>query len=106
MAANRKLTGVIKGRTVKDISTGQNALSLSFDDGSVARIKTGDQPSPPSSAEDSGSGVKGKTIKSVQQKGSTLTLTFEDNTSTDINLAEATSSVMVRDKAGSMEYAD
>lgn len=80
-------------------------MSLSFDDGSKAVIKTGAETSGTTSNK-SIPEAKGKTIKSVQQKGATMTLAFEDGTSAEIALAEATSSVMVRDKAGAMQYAD
>ena len=32
MAANHKLRGLIKGEAVKDIASGQGAMSITFDD--------------------------------------------------------------------------
>jgi hypothetical protein len=42
----------------------------------------------------------------VRQKGTEFDLEFVDNSKAKITLAEETSSVMLRDKAGEMEYAD
>jgi hypothetical protein len=98
MAANQKLTKVIKGRTISGTSQVDNALEISFDDGSKMKIKTA-----PSSANSAATG--GKILK-VRQKGTELNLDLEDGESVIIQTAEATSSVMLRDKAGKMEYAD
>jgi len=46
------------------------------------------------------------TTKAVRQQGTTLDLDFEGGGTLQIPLAEETSSVMVRDKSGVMEYAD
>lgn len=103
MAQNHKLTGVIKGLTVNEVANSDGAVSLTFNNGSVAKIKTG------SGAEQSSASsitAKGKTISGVRQSGAVMNLDFTDKSSAQINLAEATSSVMVRDKSGTMVYAD
>ncbi|HVF85639.1 MAG TPA: hypothetical protein VM821_06635 [Abditibacteriaceae bacterium] len=48
----------------------------------------------------------GGTVKSVVQGETTITLFFEDNSRMDFPLQEATSSVMLRAKDNTMEYAD
>lgn len=48
----------------------------------------------------------GGTVKSVLQGDTTMTLQFEDGGKMDIPLAEASSSVMLRGKDNTMEYAD
>ena len=70
-------------------------LQIKFDDGSVLKIKTG------APFKDS---ITGKTVKAVRQKATELDLDFTDGTSAKIILAEQTSSVMLRDKAGALEY--
>jgi hypothetical protein len=54
----------------------------------------------------SNSANTGGKIKSVRQAGTELNLDFENGTTLTIPTTEATSSVMVRDKNGTMEYAD
>ena len=97
MAANNKLTAVIKGRTIASSGTSDGKLSIGFTDGSTLTVKTA-----PSG---SNSGKTG-TIKAVQQAGTKLRLELEDGSSWDIETAEETSSVMLRDKNHMMEYAD
>lgn len=98
MAANHKLTNVIKGRTIKAASAGDGSLSITFDDSSMMKIKVAAQI--PSEA------LNGHTIKGVRQSGTTMNLDFTDGSSAQITLAEATSSVMLRDGKEAMEYAD
>ena len=50
--------------------------------------------------------IQGRVVKSVQQSDSDLMIQFEDDSTLHIKLAEATSSVMVRDRNNAMEYAD
>ena len=54
----------------------------------------------------SNSASTGGKIKDVRQQGTTLELDFDSGSVWTITLAEATSSVMVRDKNHAMEYAD
>ena len=50
--------------------------------------------------------IEGRVVKSVQQSDSDLMIQFEDDSTLHIKLAEATSSVMVRDTKNAMECAD
>ena len=50
--------------------------------------------------------IQGRKVQSVQQSDADLILQFEDGSTMHIKLAEATSSVMVRDAQNKMEYAD
>ncbi len=99
MSVNRKLTPLIAGRTVQSVAQDAGALNLTFADGSVMHIKTGG----PAPAPDA---LAGHTVKAVQQAGTTMDLNFTDNSTGRIRLAEATSSVLLRDKDGNFEYAD
>jgi len=96
MAANHKLTGVIKGRVVASTSSQGDTLLIDFTDGSKMTVKTTGSNNPASAA----------TIEKVRQQGTELDLDFEDGSTLTIQTAEATSCVMVRDKNGVMEYAD
>lgn len=94
---NKKLTPIVAKRTVKHVAQKNGELDITFADGSLMKIKTGDA--------FSGS-IEGKEIKAVRQKAKQLDLDFADGTSAEIALAEETSSVMLRDSNGTLEYAD
>ena len=98
MHSNQKLTKIIAGRTISGTSQADNILSITFDDGSVMKIKVA-----PAGTNDATTG--GKVLK-VQQEGTVLCLVLTDGSSVKIETAEATSSVMLRDKSGKLEYAD
>lgn len=53
-----------------------------------------------------GQAATGGTVKSVLQGDTAITLQFEDGGKMDFSLAEASSSVMLRGKDNTMEYAD
>ena len=97
MTSNHKLTNLIKGRPLAGTSNQNDVLTVTFTDGSRMTVQT---------AGSSNSASTGGTIKAVQQQGTTLRLEMEDGSTLDIQTAEETSSVMVRDKNGTMEYAD
>ena len=97
MASNHKLTSLLQGRTIAGTSNSNNVLTISFTDGSKMTVQT---------AGSSNSASTGGTIKAVRQQGTTLNLDMEGGGTLEIPLAEETSSVMVRDASGSMEYAD
>jgi|SRR5215510_5237450 len=94
---NKKLTPIIVGRVVKRTTQTDGALLIEFDDRSVMKIKLG------ASFTDS---IAGRAVRAVRQKANEFDLDFTDGTTAAIKLAEETSSVMLRDKAGVMEYAD
>lgn len=96
MAANQKLTALLKGRAIMGSETQDGKLLVHFDDGSVMTVKTG-------------GAVKGDaagTVKGVRQQGTTLDLDTEEGGTLEITTAEVTSSVMVRAADHTMEYAD
>ncbi len=97
MTSNHKLTTLIKGRTISGTANADNVLTISFTDGSQMTVQT------QGSANNASTGG---TIKAVQQSGTTLALLCEDGSTQTIETAEETSSVMVRGKDHTMEYAD
>jgi hypothetical protein len=50
--------------------------------------------------------VAGRVVSGVRQEGEALYLDFSDGSTLQIKLADPASSVMLRDKAGKLEYAD
>ena len=98
MHSNQKLTKIIAGRTIAGTSQADGLFTITFADGSIMKIKTA--PSITNSA------ATGGTVAKVQQQGTTLALVLEGGSTVTITTAEETSSVMLRDTAGKMEYAD
>lgn len=103
MASALKLTRLIARRTFHGSNGVQadNVFTVTFDDGSILRVKTAVPGSPGPAVTPTGG-----TIKKVRQKGTELNLDLEDGTTLTLHTAEATASVMLRDKAGKLEYAD
>lgn len=99
MASNQKLTKLIAGRAIAACTQVEGLLTLTLDDGATMRVKT----TPAATAPTLNPAVK---IKKVRQRGTELDLDLEDGTTFSIHLAEATSSVVLRDHAGKLEYAD
>ena len=97
MAQNQKLTGVIKGRTIKSTGSSNGAMTIGFTDGSTMTVQT---------TGNTNTGSTGGTIKDVRQQDTTLHLDLDSGSTLSIPLAEETSSVFLRDGKGDMEYAD
>ena len=97
MASNHKLTSLIQGRTIASTSNQNALLTIAFTDNSKMTVQT---------AGSSNSASTGGTVKAVRQAGTTLNLDMAGGGTMEISLAEETSSVMVRDGSGTMEYAD
>ena len=98
MAANQKLTPLLAGRMIKAIEQRDTGWEVSFTDDSVLTIKT--------AATVVNDKWQNRTIKKVRQKATLLNLDFVDQTTLAILLAESTSSVLLRDHKGVLEYAD
>ena len=98
MAANRKLTPILTGRVVRSLTQGENLLNILFTDGSIMKIKTSGSPA--------SLDWQNRKVLKIRQAGTVLNLDFEDESTAEIPLAEATSSVILRDGKGVMEYAD
>jgi hypothetical protein len=95
---NQKLTPILRGRTVKSAAQTDNLLVVTFTDGSTMKVKLGG-PAPTAA-------LQGHTVKMVRQGGVSMEITFSDNSKAQIKLAEETSSVMLRNTNGKLEYAD
>lgn len=97
MTSNHKLTDVLKGRKITSTSNSGGVMTIGFDNGSTMTVQTGNTGSNSASS---------GTIEKVQQGGKELVLVMDGGSTMTIPLAEETSSVMVRDKDNTMEYAD
>ncbi len=122
MALNRKLTPILAGRVVQAIRNEENLLWIDFADGSQMKIKIAMPASSeaPASAAVTGSvetpatdealgsykSFEARSVIRVRQTGPAMTIDFADGDSLEIALAEASSSVMLRDKDRVLEYAD
>ena len=98
MRANQKLTHLVAGRLISGTSQAADVLTVTLDDGSVLTIKT--------AASSTNTAATGGKIAKVQQQGTDLVFVLDGGKSLDVKLAEATSSVIMRDKAGGFAYAD
>ena len=100
MSRNQKLTPVIKGRTITQLTWDGPAAQLHFDDGSTLRIHTSAAPAntaPPATL--------GR-VMAVRQSLDTIAFDLEGPSTLEFTLAEATSCVMLRDAKGALQYAD
>jgi hypothetical protein len=95
---NKDLTPLIAGRTIKAVDYTDNVLRVIFADGSIMKIKS-PEPAPTDR-------LLNHTVKVVRQQDDVLIIGFTDRSSAQIKLAEATSSVLLRDSHGAFEYAD
>ncbi len=95
---NQELTPLIAGRTIKGADYADNMLRMTFADGSIMRIK-----SPVPAPTDR---LLNRTVEVVHQQDDVMIIGFTDRSSVEIKLAEATSSVLLRDSHGAFEYAD
>ncbi len=98
MALNKKLTPIIAGRTIQTVEAAGAGLDITFADGSNLHIKTGG--SAP------GGGWVGRCVRRVRQAECLFEIDLDNDSTMAIALAEAASSVMLRDAQGRLEYAD
>ena len=98
MHSNQKLTRIIAGRTITGTSQADGLLTVSFDDGTTMKVKVAEA--------NTNTAATGGKVSKVRQQGTDLILDLDGGGSVQITTTEATSSVMLRDKAGKIEYAD
>jgi hypothetical protein len=98
LPVNRKLTPILAGRTIAAVQQDGPLATITFKNGSQMHVKTG-APVPAAP-------VPKGALKTVRQGGTAFKLIFDDGTRLDITLTEATSSVLLRNAGGDLEYAD
>ena len=94
---NEKLTRIIRGRSVELVMQEEGLVTIVFDDYSTMRVKVAGGPTINTLAESK--------IESVGESGTDLTLVGEDCGTATLRLAEAGSSITVKDENGQIEYA-
>ena len=100
---NQKLTHVLAGRTLKRIEPAPDGFLLHWQDGSVMHIKSS-QPPP---ALPAGAALSPATVARVRQQDTKLVLEFQTgHPPLEIETAEPTASVLLRNAQGALEYAD
>jgi hypothetical protein len=96
---NHKLTNIIKGRSIISMSHENDVAEIHFHDGSMLKVKTSHKAAVPTIN-------MPRTIVKARQHNTCLWFDTEDGESLQFTLQEETSSVMLRDKSGVLEYAD
>jgi hypothetical protein len=94
MQLNRKLTNVLKGRTIQSESGDEGHVVLTFDDGSTLGLKVAGQASI----------TAGGKVKAAHESGTDFRLDLENGPAVQVRLADPGSSVALRDKSGQVEY--
>jgi hypothetical protein len=103
VAANRKLSAVIGGRSVVSVGAGghdgrdESTAVIRFDDGSTMTVRTAPGTRTPAAT--------GKILK-VRQSPTALQLDFDDGRTLELATAEPASSVILRGPDGTLRYAD
>jgi hypothetical protein len=98
MARNRKLTGVIRGRTVAAVDAAGPAVRLTFDDGSAMTVQA--PPGAPAPAP-----LLGR-VRAVRQTDTELRIDYEDGGTLALAPLGPSASVLLRARDGTLEYAD
>ena len=94
MQLNRKLTNVLKGRTIQSESGDESNVVLTFDDGSTLRLKVAGHASV----------AAGAKVKAAHESGADFRLDLENGPAVQVRLADPGSSVALRDRNGAVEY--
>jgi hypothetical protein len=94
---NEKLTRIIRGRSIELVLQEEGLVTIVFDDYSTMRVKVAGGPTMNTLTETK--------IESVAESGAELTLVGADNGTATLRLAQAGSSVTVKDETGQIEYA-
>jgi hypothetical protein len=94
---NEKLTRVIRGRSIELLIQEEGLATIVFDDYSTMRVQVAGGPTINTLTESK--------IESAKEGGAELTLVGEDCGTATLLLAQAGSSVTVKDETGQIEYA-
>jgi hypothetical protein len=109
MPANHKLTAVLRDRMATQLEWQGATALVHFDDGSIMTVRTagaGSDPPPSAGPGPAPAAQPLGRIHGVRQQGTTLQLDFDGGSTLTLRTAEPTSSVLVRARDQSLEYAD
>jgi hypothetical protein len=94
MALNRKLTHLLKGRTIQSESGDEGHVAITFDDESTLKLRVAGQAT-----------VRvGAKVQAVHEAGEHFQVDLEEGPSVQVQLADPGSSVALRDKSGAVQY--
>ena len=94
MALNRKLTHLLKGRTIQSESGDEGHVAIKFDDESTLKLRVAGQAT-----------VRvGAKVEAVHEAGEHFQVELEKGPSVQVQLADPGSSVALRDKSGAVQY--
>ena len=96
MAANHKLTNVVKDRVVQDFQLNAPDLFITFVDGSTMTVTIAECNSPPLH--------EGARIRQVSEDQAKLLFECEDDSTLDVTIVDPGNSVSLRDKNSQVEY--
>ena len=94
MELNRKLTRLLKGRTIRSESGDEGHMTITFDDGSTLKLKLADRATVAANAK----------VKAIHEAGERFQLDLETGPSVQVRLADPGASVALRDKNGAVQY--
>jgi hypothetical protein len=94
MEPNRKLSKILKGRTIQSGSGDAGSLTITFDDQSTLKLKLAGQATV----------TAGAKVKAVHESGDQFRIDVENGPSVQVQLADPGSSVALRDRNGAVEY--
>ena len=94
MELNRKLTQLLKGRTIKSESGDEGHVAITFDDQSTLKLKVAGQATV----------SVGAKVEAVHEAGEHLQVDLEEGPGVPVRLADPGSSVTLRDKSGEVQY--
>ena len=94
MELNRKLTQLLKGRTIQSESGDEGHVAITFDDESTLKLRVAGQAT-----------VRvGAKVEAVHEAGEHFQVDLEGGASVQARLADPGSSVALRDKSGAVQY--
>jgi hypothetical protein len=96
MAANLKLTHIVKDRVTQNFQLNTSELLIGFVDGSAMKVTIVESNSPPLR--------EGARIRQVDENQAKLVIECEDHSTMDLTVTNPGSSVSVRDKNNQVEY--
>jgi hypothetical protein len=94
MELNRKLTHLLKGRTIQSESGDEGHVAITFDDESMLKLRVAGQAT---------ISVEAK-AEAVHEAGEHFQVDLEEGPSVQVQLADPGSSVALRDKSGAVQY--
>ena len=94
MELNRKLTHLLKGRTIQSESGDEGHVAITFDDESTLKLRVAGQATV----------SVGAKVEAVREAGEHFQVDLEEGPSVQVQLADPGSSVALRDKSGAVQY--